>query len=535
MKVANDLGSDQTALPRTFDTKRGSQQTRTAFLLQEVSQLREAPSEPISKHYKKYKNDLCGRIASNHYFELYTFFMIALNSLYIGYDADYTAKYGKPDDLYSAAMPWGFIVAENVFAIYFTFEVVLRLLAYKNKCHCFCDAWFVFDSILVTFMVVETWIFPIFGLTGPLAQFSVLRLLRLLRISRMARLMRTVPELMIIIKGLFASVRSVGCTAVLLILCLYVWSILFVTEYHEGARSEDELADTIHYHFGTLGRSMFTLFIMGTILDDVTVATNAIRGTHNVFMLLLFILFILLSSFTILNMLIGILCQVVSATAVGESAKAAQTSLRDSIRNLFSTLDKDNSGCITREEFLHMRDDRDVSRALKEMDISAVHFHKYCEILFHRGESSIDYDTLIKIILRLRPGNCISALDLRLMEGAFNRGQNQLRDRLHRIREMVADALDAAGSQRQCRRAEEDHGCAVASLAEARTVAKGEAPPLPPTHQESNEQYPLEMFVKISSEQIIEEIERRLGASPTADTASPRILRWRSLTSPPYY
>merc|ERR1719201_1805455 len=126
----------------------------------------------------------------------------------------------------------------------------------------------------------------------------------------MARLMKQCPELMIIIKGLLASIRSVGCTAILLLLVLYIWSILFTTEFHEGARKEDELADTIHYHFGTMGRSMFCLFIMGTILDDVTVATNAIRETKNWFMLGLFFVFILISSFTILNMLIGILCEV---------------------------------------------------------------------------------------------------------------------------------------------------------------------------------------------------------------------------------
>merc|ERR1719201_2163462 len=95
------------------------------------------------------------------------------------------------------------------------------------------DGWFVFDGILVLFMVLETWIFPIFGIGGQLAQFSVLRLLRLLRISRMARLMKKVPELMIIIKGMVASFRSVGCTAILQVLILYVWGILLTSEYHE--------------------------------------------------------------------------------------------------------------------------------------------------------------------------------------------------------------------------------------------------------------------------------------------------------------
>merc|ERR1719238_164472 len=127
---------------------------------------------------------------------------------------------------------------------------------------------------------------------------------------------------------------------------------------------------------------MFTLFIMGTVLDDVTAATDAIRGTDNMAMLGLFIVFVLISSFTILNMLIGILCEVVSATAESEKTKAAETCVKDAITSLFNTLDKDGSGNITEEEFMHMKSDAGVREALEEMDIHDSHFSRYCEILF---------------------------------------------------------------------------------------------------------------------------------------------------------
>merc|ERR1719440_503230 len=200
-------------------------------------------------------------------------------------------------------------------------------------------------------MVLETWIFPIFGVASALAQFSVMRLLRLLRISRMARLMKKVPELMIIIKGLIASFRSVSCTAVLQVLILYVWSILFVSEYHEFGEDDDS---DIAEMFGTMGKSMFSLFIYGTVLDDVTACTDTIRGTENNFMLSLFLVFILISSFTILNMLIGILCEVVSATAESEKLKAKENSCKEAITQLFDRLDQDANGSITEKEFMEM-------------------------------------------------------------------------------------------------------------------------------------------------------------------------------------
>jgi hypothetical protein len=340
----------------------------------------------------------------------------------------------------------------------------------------------------------------------------------------MARLMKQCPELMIIIKGLIASFRSVGCTAILLLLVLYIWSILFTTEFHEGNKSEDDIQDTIHYHFGTMGRSMFTLFIMGTILDDVTVATNAIRETKNWFMLALFIVFILISSFTILNMLIGILCEVVSATADGEQRKAMESTVREALTALFTKLDKDGSGHVSKEEFLEVVGDETVKKALDEMEVNESHFHKYCTILFQEDEDnpnpSIDFDTLIGMILRLRPGNHISALDFSLLEAALDKSQEKLRDRILRIKAMIRTVASTANKPKPSKA---DNGIMKLpplpevkngdlSISAARDTAKGEAPPPPPSSTNISA-YPLEMFAKVSRQQIIDELERRLGVS----------------------
>merc|ERR1719183_2384679 len=68
------------------------------------------------------------------------------------------------------------------------------------------------------------------GESTGLGNASLLRLLRLLRLSRMARmarLLRSMPELLVLIKGMIAAIRSVFFTLLLLFLLLYVFSILF--------------------------------------------------------------------------------------------------------------------------------------------------------------------------------------------------------------------------------------------------------------------------------------------------------------------
>merc|ERR1719265_2737752 len=85
-------------------------------------------------------------------------------------------------------------------------------------------------------MIFETWIMMVLmlvaggGSSSGMGNASMLRLLRLLRLSRMARmarLLRSMPELLVLIKGMIAAIRSVFFTLVLLFLILYVFAILF--------------------------------------------------------------------------------------------------------------------------------------------------------------------------------------------------------------------------------------------------------------------------------------------------------------------
>merc|ERR1719163_1371889 len=85
-------------------------------------------------------------------------------------------------------------------------------------------------------MVLETWMMSMVmlasgaGGSNPAGNASILRLARLLRLSRMmrmARLLRAMPELLILIKGMIASLRSVSFVFMLLIIILYIFSIAF--------------------------------------------------------------------------------------------------------------------------------------------------------------------------------------------------------------------------------------------------------------------------------------------------------------------
>lgn len=405
-----------------------AEQKKGGNLFGAVNALKKAPEEPEEdadeRERRKFNADtVCGRIARSKYFEWITLSVIVFNALYLGYDCDYNARWGKPEELYASSL-YGFMVFDNLFCIYFTAEVVIRFIGYVDKMTGLSDKPFLFDCFLVFFMILETWVLAVLGPIDALKQVSILRLLRLTRLFRMAKLMRYFPELQLIVKGMAAAVRSVGCAAILLVLVLYVFAIIFTNEYHQGSKpDDDEDILEIEQLFGSLGKSMRHLLIMGTIMDDITACTNAIRTTGNFGMLMVFFVCVLVSAFTLFNMLLGILCEVVEATEQGEKQKEEEEKLDALLMKFFKTMDLDGNGQISRNEFMKMSQSPEIMDSLSKLEIKQREFSKYAELLFTpKGPPKFDeegfeilptlsYTDAVNMIMRLRPGQNVNACD----------------------------------------------------------------------------------------------------------------------------
>lgn len=174
----------------------------------------------------------------------------------------------------------------------FVAEIAVKLVVYGRRF--FRDPWNLFD-----FAVVGVALLPA---TGP---FSVLRSLRVLRVLRLAS---TVPAMRRVVEGLLASIPGISSVVALLFLVFYVFAVMGTKLYGEVAPES----------FGTLGRSMFTLFQVMT-LDGWS--TDVVRPMMqaNPYVWAYFLPFILITSFAVLNLFIAII-----VNAMGEQYEEAQ-------------------------------------------------------------------------------------------------------------------------------------------------------------------------------------------------------------------
>jgi len=182
-------------------------------------------------------------------------------------------------------------IDQTILAI-FVVELVSKLLVYRQNF--FRDPWRIFDFIIVGIALMPT--------TGSL---SVLRALRILRVLRLVSM---VPSLRRVVGGLIAALPGMGSIVLLLGLVFYVFSVMATKLY--GAAFPN--------WFGSIPASAYSLFQIMTLESW---SMGIVRPVMETFPMAwaFFVPFIIATSFTVLNLFIGI---IVSAMQAEHEAEA---------------------------------------------------------------------------------------------------------------------------------------------------------------------------------------------------------------------
>lgn len=354
-------------------------------------------------------------LARHPWFENVTICIIGIYAVWMAIDTDFNKA-----EVITEADPV-FFIAEQVFCFYFSGELVIRFLAFKSKYNCLRDAWFVFDLILVVSMILETWVMTVVlwvtgegSSNGLLANASILRLARLMRLSRlfrMVRLLRMVPELLILVKAIAAAMRSVGFTLLLLVIVLYAFGIGF-TQLLRGS----EIGDV---SFPGVLISMQSLFLHGTLLDSITELVNEFIVQQQIFALVLLYVFLILSAITITNMLIGVICEVITAVAAAEKEAIQITWVKETLKRMMGGTDANEDGKLQKYEFFQIAKDRDAVRALKALGVDVLTLIEFADIIFENieggaddGQAELSFSDFMEVILQFRGTNTATVKDM---------------------------------------------------------------------------------------------------------------------------
>ena len=191
---------------------------------------------------------------------------------------------------YGPVLTW----LDHIILAVFVVELVARMIVQRRAF--FFDAWNIFDFLVVAIALIPA--------TGPL------QVLRALRILRVLRLITVVPSLKRVVGGLIGALPGMGSVVALLLLLFYVFAVMATKLFGEDFPN----------FFGTLAASGFTLFQIMTLEDWAAGIVRPVMEKYP-YAWLFFIPYIVVVTFAVLNLFIGI---VVSAMQTEHDAEEAE-------------------------------------------------------------------------------------------------------------------------------------------------------------------------------------------------------------------
>lgn len=232
------------------------------------------------------------------------------------------------------------VTADRIILAIFVTEIAIKLFAYRLRF--FTIAWNVFDFVVVAIALIPA--------SGPLAVLRALRVLRILRLVSM------VPRLRFIVEALLHAIPGIASIAGLMLLLFYVFAVMATGLF--GQQFPD--------WFGSIGASMYTLFQIMTLESWSMGIVRPVMEQYP-YAWLFFVPFILIATFTMLNLFIGIIVDTMQTMHEAEHARDRNQiqdtihqegsaieeeirALREELRALTSALSSSQSAIQTKQE-----------------------------------------------------------------------------------------------------------------------------------------------------------------------------------------
>jgi voltage-gated sodium channel len=231
------------------------------------------------------------RVRSNKAFEFFVISVIIASALLVGvktYELEPTSR---------SMLKW----LDWLITVIFLIEIAIRFIATPDKRNFFRNGWNVFDTLVVVISII------------PIDNSDLVLVGRLVRVFRVLRMISIVPELRMLLASLLKALPQLGYVILLMFIIFYIYAAI-------GATLFESINPVL---WGDIAISMLTLFRVMTFEDwtDVMYETMAVYPFSWIF----YLSFIFFTAFAFLNMVIGIVVNVMNA----ENEKMLQEERRE--------------------------------------------------------------------------------------------------------------------------------------------------------------------------------------------------------------
>ena len=231
--------------------------------------------------------------------------VILINAVILGIETDRDVMAGEWG-------PW-LMLADKICLGIFIVELLLKMVAYRFLF--FRSGWNIFDFLVVGVALVPG--------AGPWA------VLRSLRVLRVLRLLTIIPSLRKVVAAFFHSVPGLSGVVLVMMIFFFTAAVLATNLFGE----------THPEWFGSLWASLFSLFQIMTLESWSMGIVRPVMEVHP-WAWAYFVPFIVIATFTILNLFIGIIVSTMQELNTLPAPDLSQTELMELTRNIDADLQK---------------------------------------------------------------------------------------------------------------------------------------------------------------------------------------------------
>ncbi|MDR1394096.1 MAG: ion transporter [Bifidobacteriaceae bacterium] len=254
---------------------------------------------PASPSQYSWLRRTCYKVVETKLFGGFVMGVIVANAIVLGLE---TMPYFRQHA--TAVLNWVNLICVGIYVA----EAIAKLIAYRASY--FKSGWNIFDFIITVSSVIPT--------GGVFSGMRVIRILRLLRTLRALRLISGIGQLRRIISALGRAIPGVGWTALLMVIMFYVAALIGI----------DLFGQDFPERFGGLGAAFSSLFELTTMegWQDLVHPITAVYPSAWIY----FLLFMVLASYILLNIVVGIVVDAIGGVARnGEAEEPDETGQSD--------------------------------------------------------------------------------------------------------------------------------------------------------------------------------------------------------------
>jgi len=211
----------------------------------------------------------------------------------------------------------------------------------------------------------------------------------------------------ILVKGIYVAGRSVFYTLTLLTSITYIFALIF-RQLTKG----DAIGER---YFRDVPSAMATLLLKG-IIPDMEQLIDSL-GDASYFFGVFGLLFVLLASLIVMNMLVGILVQVVSVVQAVEKEEMDVNFVKQQLQNMFENggLDTDGDMKISRGEFSRLLSNPEAAKAIEDVGVDPVALVDYIDYIFegcNDEDGGVSFANLVEVIFEFRGSHTSTVKDI---------------------------------------------------------------------------------------------------------------------------